>query len=121
MSERNMVTLAQKPFVCILVDFFSGCQVAKKLPAKKMLIAFKLSNTLPIFNEQQQKHLSPQMHHNISQLYIFLHLNFMLIERQRHLTVLIVLFVIGNTLCLCQGKQHSCSKIFPLLTIVFLS
>jgi hypothetical protein len=101
--------------------FFFGLPSGKKIACKKMLIAFKLPNTLPIFNEQQQKHLSPQMHHNISQLYIFLHLNFMLIERQHHLTVLIVLFVIGNTLCLCQGKQHSCSKTFPLLTIVFLS
>jgi hypothetical protein len=57
MSERNMVTLAQKRFVCIVVDFFSGCQVAKICP-KKMLIAFKLPNTLPMFNEKQQNFVS---------------------------------------------------------------
>jgi hypothetical protein len=66
------------------------------------------------YSMNNNKTLFPQMHHNISQLYIFLHLNFMLIERQRHLTVLIVLFVIGNALYLCQGKQHSYSKFSSL-------
>jgi len=64
-----MVTLAQKPFVHILVDFFSGCQVAKKLPAKKMLIAFKLPNTLPIFNEQQQNFVSTNASYHITIIY----------------------------------------------------
>jgi hypothetical protein len=36
------------------------------------------------------------------------------LKGQGHLTVLIVLFVIGNTLYLCQGKQHSYSKFSSL-------
>jgi hypothetical protein len=38
--------------------FFFGLPSGKKIACKKMLIAFKLPNTLPIFNEQQQNFVS---------------------------------------------------------------
>ncbi len=80
MSERNMVTLAQKPFVCILVDFFLGLPSGKNLPPRKCWLHSNFLTLCP-YSMKNNKTLSPQMHHNISQLYIFLHWNFMLIER----------------------------------------
>jgi hypothetical protein len=53
MSERNMVTLAQKPFVCIRGGFFFGLPSGKNLPPKKCWLH---SNFLTLYLCQGKQH-----------------------------------------------------------------